>query len=166
MGIWIIFDMTELISTIALAETGVNMDIFVPGTGFPPANNKSAGKKKSVRTAKADNYLKPMMMQYALAAVKCRKQSYFVIKYGRLRKRRGHKKAIIAIARTIVACLYHIVSEKKTFYSTDYEKLMDPHSHVERVVLNKNIGFAYLKSFGYDSSKLVKLNNNYPIFNY
>ena len=61
--------------------------------GPVPANNESAGKKKSTRIAKAGEYLKPMMVQCALAAIKCKSQSYFAIKYSRIKKRRGHKKS-------------------------------------------------------------------------
>lgn len=74
--------MTELSSTIVLAETGVNMGIFDDAKqlcswcGLSPANNESAGKKKSVRIAKAGDYLKPMMVQCALAAIKSKKQPY------------------------------------------------------------------------------------------
>ena len=59
---------TELSSTIVLAETGVDMNIFDDAKhlcswcGLSPANNESAGKKKSVRIAKAGDYLKPMMV--------------------------------------------------------------------------------------------------------
>ena len=101
-----------------------------------------------------------MMVQCALAAVKNKKQPYFAIKYGRIKKRRGHKKAIIAIARMMMVCIYHMVSEKKPFSPTDYEELMDPRNHVERVVLNEDNVFAYLESLGYDSSKLVKRNDS------
>ena len=89
-----------------------------------------------------------------------KKQPYFAIKYGRIKKRRGHKKAIIAIARMMMVCIYHMVSEKKPFTPTDYEELIDSQNHVERVVLNESNVFAYLESFGYDSSKLVKRNDN------
>ena len=85
---------------------------------------------------------------------------YTSIKYGRIKKRRGHKKAIIAIARMMMVCIYHMVSEKKPFTPADYEELMKPQNHVERVVLNENNVFAYLESLGYDSSKLVKRNDN------
>ena len=53
-----------------------------------------------------------------------------------------------------------MVSEQKPFSPTDYEELMDPKNHVERVALNENNVFAYLESLGYDSSKLVKRNDN------
>ena len=67
---------------------------------------------------------------------------------------------IIAIARMMMVCIYHMVSEKKPFTPTDYEELINPQNHVERVVLNENNVFAYLESLGYDSSKLVKRNDN------
>ena len=53
-----------------------------------------------------------------------------------------------------------MISEKKPFSPTDYEELMDPQNHVERVVLTENNVFAYLESLGCDSSKLVKRNDN------
>ena len=156
----------ELSSTIILAETGVDMGIFDDAKylcswcGLSPANNESAGKKKSVRIARADDYLKPMMVQCALAAIKSKKQPYFAIKYGRSKKRREHKKVIIAIARMMMVCIYHMVSEKTLFTPTDYEELMAPQNHEERVVLNETNVFAYLASLGYDSSKLVKRKDN------
>ena len=157
--------MTELSSSIVLAETGINMDIFDDAKhlcswcGLSPANNESAGKKKSVRIAKAGAYLKPMMVQCALAAVKSKKQPYFAIKYRRIKKRRGHKKAIIAIARMTMVCIYHMVSEKKAFNPTDYEELMEPHNHTERVLLNETSAIAFLAAQGYDTSGLVKCND-------
>ena len=157
---------TELSATIILAEIGVNMDIFDDAKhlcswcGLAPANNESAGKKKSVRIAKAGTYLKPMIVQCALAAIKSKKQPYFAIKYWRIKKRRGHKKAIIAIARMMMVCIYHMVSEKQPFNPTDYEELMDPHYNQPKVTLNDANVFAYLESQGYDTSLLVKCNDN------
>lgn len=158
--------MTDLSSTIILAETGIDMDVFDDAAhlcswcGLSPANNESAGKKKSVRIAKAGAYLKPLMVQCALAAIKSKKEPYFAIKYRRIRKRRGHKKAIIAIARMMMVCIYHMISQKKPFCPTDYEELMDPQNHIERVILNKDNVFAYLETLGYDSTQLVKRNDN------
>ena len=153
-------------STPVSARTIVDMNIFDDAKhlcswcGLSPANNESAGKKKSVRIAKAGDYLKPMMVQCALAAIKSKKQPYFAIKYGRIKKRRGHKKAIIAIARMMMVCIYHMVLEKKPFTPTDYKELMDPQNHVERVVLNESNALAFLAAQGYDTSKLIKCNDN------
>lgn len=157
---------TEISATIILAEIGIDMSIFDDAKhlcswcGLSPSNNESAGKKKSVRIAKAGAYLKPMMVQCALAAIKSKKQPYFAIKYGRIKKRRGHKKAIIAIARMMMVCIYHMISEKQPFNPTDYEELMDPHYSTSKVTLNDENVFAYLEAKGYDLSLLVKCNDN------
>lgn len=84
----------------------------------------------------------------------------FAIKYGRTKKHRGHKKAIIAIARMMMVCIYHMGSVKKPFTPTDYEELADPQNNVKCVALNESNVFAYLESLGYDSSKLAKRNDN------
>jgi transposase len=157
---------TELSATIILAEIGVNMNIFDDAKhlcswcGLSPSNNESAGKKKSVRIAKAGAYLKPMMVQCALAAIKSKKQPYFSIKYGRIKKRRGHKKAIIAIARMMMVSIYHIICEKQSFNPRDYIELMNPNFNRPKVTLNDTNVFAYLESQGYDTSLLVKCNDN------
>lgn len=161
-----IIGITELSATIILAEIGVNMDIFEDAKhlcswcGLSPANNESANKKKSVRIAKAGAYLKPLMVQCALAAIKSKKEPYFSIKYNRIRKRRGHKKAIIAIARMMMVCIYHVISAKKPFNPSDYDELMNPSPIQNKVILNDESVFAYLESQGYDTSLLVKCNDN------
>lgn len=157
---------TKLSATIILAEIGVDMSVFDDAKhlcswcGLSPSNNESAGKKKSVRIAKAGDYLKPMMVQCALAAVKSKKQPYFAIKYGRIKKRRGHKKAIIAIARMMMVCIYHMISEKQPFNPTDYTELTDSNFCEPKVTLNDINVFAYLDAQGYDTSLLVKCNDN------
>ena len=157
---------TQLSATIILAEIGVDMNVFDDAkqlcswSGLAPSNNESAGKKKSVRIAKAGAYLKPLMVQCALAAIRSKKQPYFAIKYGRIKKRRGHKKAIIAIARMMLICIYHMVIKKESFNPTDYSELMDPHFNQHKVILNDKNVFAYLESQGYDTSSLVKCNDN------
>jgi transposase len=157
---------TELSAAIILAEIGVDMTIFEDAKhltswcGLAPSNNESAGKKKSVRISKAGAYLKPLMVQCALSAIKSKKQPYFAIKYQRIKKRRGHKKAIIAIARMMMVCIYHMVVGKQPFNPNDYEDLMNPHYHEPKVVLNDTNVFIYLESQGYDTSLLVKCNDN------
>lgn len=157
--------MTEISATFTLAEIGINMSVFEDAkhltswAGLAPTNNESAGKKKSVRIGKAGQYIKPLLVQCALAAVKSKKEPYFAIKYQHIKKRRGHKKAVIAIARMMLVCIYHIVSEEKPFNPTDYTELMDPHHHVNKVALNEANVFAYLQQQGYDIS-LIKKNCN------
>jgi len=112
---------TDISATLLLAEIGIDMSVFEDAknltswAGLSPANNESAGKKKSVRITKAGQYIKPLLVQCALAATKCKKEPYFAIKYQHIKKRRGHKKAIIAIARMMLVCIYHMISEEKPF---------------------------------------------------
>ena len=78
------------------------------GWSFTPGSNESAGKKKSVRITRAGVYLKPALVQCAHAAVKSDKSPYYKKKYESLVKRRGKKRAIIAIARMILTAIYQI----------------------------------------------------------
>ncbi len=65
--------------------------------------------------------MKPLLVQCALGAIKD-KDSYFGIKYTRIKKRRGHKKAIIAIARMMLVSIYHMILTGEVFKPSDYEK--------------------------------------------
>ena len=157
---------TELSATIILAEIGVDMEVFddekhlTSWCGLAPSNNESAGKKKSVRISKAGAYLKPLMVQCALSAIRSKKQPYFSIKYSRIKRRRGHKKAIIAIARMMMVCIYHIISKKEHFHPVDLEELMTPRVYQQQPKLNDTIVFRYLLEKGYDPAVLVKYNDN------
>jgi len=87
--------------------------------GLTPSNNESAGKKKSVRITRAGVYLKPALVQVAHVAVKSDKSPYYRIKYERIYKRRGKKRAIIAIARMILTAIYHMFITGKEFNPCD-----------------------------------------------
>ena len=156
---------TAMSATLILSEIGINMSIFDDSShltswcGLAPANNESAGKKKSVRIAKAGAYLKPLMVQCALAAIKSKSEPYFAIKYQRIKKRRGHKKAIIAIARMMMVSIYHMISEKKPFSPTDYDEFMCQKTEQPKVILTEENALAFLESQGYDLSSLSKRND-------
>ena len=87
--------------------------------GLAPGRNESAGKKKSVKISKAGIYLKPCLVQVAHAAVKDKSCSYYAEKFGRISKRRGKKRAIIAIARKILVAIYHILKRGEVFNPSD-----------------------------------------------
>lgn len=84
--------------------------ICISRLGLPlhPANNESASKKKFARYTKAGQYLKPLLIQCVFAAVKSRKELYFMVRYQHFAKRRGKKKAIIAIAGMMLTSIYHM----------------------------------------------------------
>lgn len=83
-------------------------------------------RRKSVRITRARVYLKPASVQVAHAAVKSDKSPYYKAKYERIMKRRGKKRAIIAIARIILTAAYQILSEDKVCNSTDLYKIDMP----------------------------------------
>ena len=94
--------------------------------GLTPGNNESAGKKKSVRITRAGVYLKPALVQVAHAAVKSNKSPYYKAKYERIMKRRGKKRAIIAVARMVLTAIYHMLSTGETWNPTDLYKIDMP----------------------------------------
>jgi transposase len=151
---------TELSAALILAEIGVSMDVFESSehlcswAGLTPANNESAGKKKSTRVSRAGVFLKPLLIQCVLAAVKDKKETYFGDKYHRIKKRRGHKKAIIAIARMMLVCIYNMLKTGEYFNPSDYEELKNPAPKVYK--LTDNVAIEFLKEQGYDVSALQK----------
>ena len=111
-----------------ISEIGTNMEAFPSAkhlcswAGLTPANNESAGKKKSVRVSKAGCYIKPLLVQCANAAIKSKKHPEIRDRYLRIKKRRGHKKAIIAIARMLLTALYHMLKNGENYNSDLYQK--------------------------------------------
>lgn len=94
--------------------------------GLMPGKNESAGKKKSVRITRAGVYLKPALVQVAHVAVKSDRSPYYKIKHERISKRRGKKRAIIAIARMILTAVYQILSTGEVWNPTDLFKIDMP----------------------------------------
>ncbi len=91
--------------------------------GLAPANNQSAAKKKSVRISRAGVYLKPALVEAAHAAVKStEKQPYYRLKYECLMKRRGKKRAVVAIARMILTAIFAMLQTGEVFNPTDLNK--------------------------------------------
>ena len=111
-------------SAIAIiSEIGVDMAQFGSAkrlccwAGLTPTNNESAGKKKTVRIARAGVYLKPALVQVALASVQS--NAYYRSKYERISRRRGKKRAVIAIARMILTAVYHMLAAGEAWCPTD-----------------------------------------------
>lgn len=100
--------------------------------GLTPGNNESAGKKKSVRITRAGVYLKPTLVQVAHAAVKATDNSYYRLKYEQISKRRGKKRAIIAIARMILTAIFQMMTTGEVWNPTDLFKVDMPESIKER----------------------------------
>ena len=100
--------------------------------GLTPGNNESAGKKKSVRITRAGVYLKPALVQVAHAAVKATDNSYYRLKYEQISKRRGKKRAIIAIARMILTAIFQMMTTGEVWNPTDLFKVDMPETLKEK----------------------------------
>jgi transposase len=103
-----------LSAEIILAEIGRDMSRFptaghlISWAGLCPKNDESAGKRRSTRMRKGAPWLKTTLVQCAWAASR-KKASYLQAQFHRLRARRGAKKAIGALAASILTTVYHML---------------------------------------------------------
>jgi transposase len=109
-----------------LSEIGVDMSVFptvknlCSWAGLVPLNDQSAGKKKTTRISRAGAYIKPLLVQCALAAIRSEKHPEIGNRYAKLKKRRGHKKAIIAICRMLLTAIYAILKNSEAYDPSRY----------------------------------------------
>lgn len=119
-----------------IGEIGVDMSVFPTSkhlcswAGLAPQNDQSAGKKKTTRISRAGVYIKPLLIQCALAAIKSKNKHPEIVKrYNALKKRRGHKKAVIAIARMLLTAIYNILKKHEPYNPELYRKSDTPPEH-------------------------------------
>lgn len=135
-----------------ISEIGMDMSVFptskhlVSWAGCCPRNDSSAQKVKSTRISRAGSFLKPILVQIANALIKSKEHPEFQERYRRIRARRGHKKAIIAICRMILTAIWNILSKLEPYSAKGYiaDKLTE-HS----VVITKSEGLTLLRKRGY-----------------
>lgn len=120
-----------------ISEIGIDMSVFPTSkhlcswAGLTPQNNESAGKKKTTRISRAGAYIKPLLVQCALAAIKGNKHPEIRHRYLNIKKRRGHKKAVIAIARMLITAIYNILKKNEPYNAELYRKSDLPPAHRE-----------------------------------
>ena len=118
-----------------IGEIGVDMSAFPTSkhlcswVGLAPQNDQSAGKKKTTRISRAGVYIKPLLVQCALNAIRCKDNPEIATRYNALKKRRGHKKAIIAIARMLLTAIYNILKKHEPYNAELYRKSDTPPEH-------------------------------------
>jgi len=123
---------------IIISEIGNDMTPFENSkkisswAGLAPSSNESAGKKKSVKISRAGVYLKPALVQVAHAANKSKDTPYYKIKYDRISRRRGKKRAIIAISRMILTAIYHMIITGELWNPSDLITIDTPEYILQR----------------------------------
>ena len=140
---------SHLSAEVLVSEMGIDMSRFetaghlVSWAGLCPSNDQSAGKRRSTRMKKGAPWLKTTLIQCAWAATR-KKDSYLQAQFLGLRARSGAKKAIGAVAASILSAAYHMLKN-----GTLYQDLGAAHfdrrakaKHVLRLVHRlHNLGF-------------------------
>jgi len=107
---------SSLAAEVMVSEIGIDMSRFktdghlISWAGLCPKNDESAGKRRSNRMKKGAPWLKTTLIQCAWAASRT-KGSYLQAQYLRIRSRRGPKKAIGAVAASILTAAYHMLKD-------------------------------------------------------
>lgn len=139
----------EVASSVLLAEIGADMSHFptaahlVSWACLAPRQDESAGKRRSTRTKKGQ-WLKAVLIQAAWAAVREKKDTYLRAQFHRIRARRGSKKAIVAVAASILTAAYHIIRDGTEYHDLgpDYFHRRDQKQAAFRLVQRlQNLGY-------------------------
>lgn len=137
-------------SEIILAEIGQDMSRFPTAghisswSGVCPGNNESAGKRRSGKTRKGNKILKSTLVECAQSAVR-KKDTFYYAQYQRISMRRGKKRAILAVAHSILISIYYMIKEDK-----EYEDLGADFYNKFNKEKKANAYMKKLKELGYD----------------
>jgi transposase len=129
-------------SQVIIAELGPDMSRFssdrhaASWAAVCPGNDESAGKRRSGKTRKGNPYLRVALIEAANAAART-KNTYLRAQYEQIKRRRGHKKAIGAVAHSILIASYHILKDEVPYQDLggDYfTRRADPDKIAKRLI--------------------------------
>jgi transposase len=132
---------SDLVAEVVISEIGTDMTRFptpahlISWAGLCPRNDESAGKRRSTRLRKGAPWLKTTLVQAAWCATRAKK-SYLSAQFFRIKSRRGPRKAIMAVAASMLTAIYFMLRDGVDYRDLghDYFDRADKTKAVERLV--------------------------------
>ena len=145
----------EISAASVIAEIGVDMSRF-PGeanisswAGVSPGNNESAGKKKSSKTRRGNNNLKATLTEAAWAAARTKDSALGAV-YNNIVKRRGKKRALVAVAHQMLIEIYRVLKNGEPYQDMGAEVIDKRRSRNREQKMVRE-----LKKCGYEVTKVA-----------
>jgi len=136
--------LSQATAQVVVAEIGTDMGRFPSAAalaawaGLAPGNNERAGRQRSGRTRKGNVWLRTILVQAAQAAQAAAhtKDTALVARYRRIAARRGHKKAVVALAHALLVIIYHVIARRQPYqeFGADSFQRRDPATRAKRLV--------------------------------
>jgi len=132
---------SDIVAEVVISEIGLDMSRFstpahlISWAGLCPRNDESAGKRRSTRLRKGAPWLKTTLVQAAWAAARAKK-SYLSAQFFRLKSRRGPRKAIMAVAASMLTAIYFMLRDGVAYRDLghDYFERTDKMKAAQRLV--------------------------------